>query len=120
MEFIVSGSSALPAEVREFLEVASCARLSVGYGLTEASATGLYNYCGQHFNTANQLGYTCWQTEGRLLDREDVCGLSAERNGVGELLLRGPGIAAGYVDGEWGRVRKLTDDEGYYHTGDLV
>ena len=46
VEFIVSGSSALTAETRQFLEVCSGARVTTGYGLSECSSAGAYNYCG--------------------------------------------------------------------------
>jgi long-chain acyl-CoA synthetase len=57
VEFIVSGSSALTKEVRDFLEVCTGARITIGYGLSECSSAGAYNYCGQKMNHANQLGF---------------------------------------------------------------
>lgn len=51
IEFFVSGSSVLPEKIREFMEVCSGARLTVGYGLTEACCTGLYNSCTTKFYT---------------------------------------------------------------------
>ena len=46
MEFIMSGSSALTTNTKNFLEVCSGARVVVGYGLTETSSVGTYNFCG--------------------------------------------------------------------------
>lgn len=46
VEFIISGSSALPDDARLFLEVCSGARISCGYGLSECSSVGSFNYCG--------------------------------------------------------------------------
>lgn len=68
MEFMVSGSSALTKDTRQFLEVCSGARITVGYGLTECSSTGAYNYCGQKMNDANQLGFMPYLTEGRVIE----------------------------------------------------
>lgn len=124
VEYIISGSSSLPGEVRKFLEICSGARVTVGYGLTEMSTTGLYNYCGQHFNDAYQLGYVCWETEGKLIDRSDECEFTIEKDKIGELILKGPGVGQGYVV-EWGAdnekpvMRPLADKDGFYHTGDL-
>lgn len=46
MEFIVSGSSTMPAQVRDFLRICTGAQLSIGYGMTETCCTGLYNHAG--------------------------------------------------------------------------
>lgn len=46
VEFFVTGSSSLPLEVLEFMEVCAGGAMTRGYGLTEASATGFFCYCG--------------------------------------------------------------------------
>ncbi|CAL6074292.1 Long_chain fatty acid CoA ligase [Hexamita inflata] len=120
LEFIVSGSSALPQEVREFLEICTGARVSSGYGLTEASSAGTYNYCGQHYNSPNQLGYACHLADCKIIDRSDKCEFTLENHQTGELLIKGPMVTQGYIDGQWGKVKKITDADGYYPTGDLV
>lgn len=92
IEYIISGSSSLPGDVRKFFELCSGARVTVGYGLTEMSTTGLYNYCGQKFNDQYQLGYVCWETDGKLIDRSDECEFTTEKDNIGELILKGPGV----------------------------
>ncbi|CAL6008804.1 Long_chain fatty acid CoA ligase [Hexamita inflata] len=120
LEMIISGSSALPQKVKDFLEITSCARLSVGYGITETCVTGLHNTCGQKFNTPNQLGYMSAYTEGKLIDRSDKCEFTLEKDQIGELTIKGPGVALGYLDSKWGSIKPIVDSDGYYHTGDLV
>ena len=71
MEFIVSGSSALPKAVFEWLETTTGARITPGYGATELSTTGLYCYAGQKMWDANMLGFTCPFCEARLIDASD-------------------------------------------------
>jgi len=53
-------------------------------------------------------------------DRSSECEFTLKDDRVGELLMRGPHIVRGYVDGKWGSVKKIVDDEGFYHTGDLI
>ncbi|CAL6026556.1 Long_chain fatty acid CoA ligase [Hexamita inflata] len=120
LEFIVSGSSSLQKEVREFLEVCSGARVTTGYGLTEANSAGLYNYCGQKYNSANQLGFSSYLVNAEVVDKSDVCEFNLEKDKIGELVISGPIIAIGQVDGKWGSIKKITDDRDFYHTGDLV
>lgn len=54
---LVSGSSALPKEVLEFLQVCSLAKVYFGYGQTELCAHAICSASGQKFNSYNQLGY---------------------------------------------------------------
>lgn len=76
VEYFVTGSSSLPLEVLEFMEVCSGGALTRGYGLTEASATGLFCYCGQGAlsikRDQNLLGFVCYDTEAKIIDRSDA------------------------------------------------
>lgn len=124
MEFIVSGSSALPMNVLEFLRVCSGARITTGYGLTEGSCGGAYNHCTQKLNMSSQLGLMSYLCEGRIIDRSDASEFSLKNDDIGELLIKGPNIALGYIT-EWAPNQEmpsytpLADKDGYYHTGDL-
>ncbi|CAL6036356.1 Long_chain fatty acid CoA ligase [Hexamita inflata] len=120
MEYMVSGSSALPKEVKDFLEICSGARITTGYGLTEANCSGAYNYCGQHYNSPTQLGFASYGVDAKVIDRSDLCEYKLEQDKIGELTIKSSGVAIGYVDGQWGKVKKITDADGYYPTGDLV
>ncbi|KAH0577010.1 Long chain fatty acid CoA ligase [Spironucleus salmonicida] len=118
VEYVISGSSALPPEVEEFLRICTGARLTLGYGLTELSTTGLYNYCGMKMNTPYQLGFSSAFTEAKIVQC-DQCEFTLERDQTGELCIKGPGVCMGYIDGQWGKLTKVVDNDGFYHTGDL-
>ena len=36
------------------------------------------------------------------------------------MIYGGPGVAAGYVDGFWPNIKSFADENGFYHSGDLV
>ncbi|CAL6065659.1 Long_chain fatty acid CoA ligase [Hexamita inflata] len=120
LEFLVSGAAAMPENVREFLEVATGARMTLGYTMTESSGTGCFCLCGQPMNSFSQIGFASRFTDTKVIDRSDSCEFSLQADKVGELCLRGPGIAQGYINNSWGQVTKITDADNFYHTGDLV
>ena len=43
----------------------------------------------------------CHKTEGRIIDRSDASGLSLEKDKVGELLIKGPGVIKSRILGKW-------------------
>ncbi|KAH0576998.1 Long chain fatty acid CoA ligase [Spironucleus salmonicida] len=118
VEFIVCGSSSLRPEVEKFLQVCSCARLSNGYGMTEISSAGLYNYCGQFMNNPGQLGFAAYDVDAKITNC-DQCEFSLEKDHIGELCIKGSCVAMGYVDEKWGNIVDFRDSDGYFHTGDL-
>ncbi|CAL6026552.1 Long_chain fatty acid CoA ligase [Hexamita inflata] len=118
-EVVFSGSAALPLKVKEFLEVTSGAKLIIGWTMTETGGSGLVNTPGQKYNDQNQIGRLGAFTEGKIVDRSDKCEFTLEDN-VGELKVKGPGIAKGYIDGKWGKIQPIVDSEGFFSTGDLV
>ncbi|KAH0576818.1 Long chain fatty acid CoA ligase [Spironucleus salmonicida] len=119
IEVIISGSASLPAHVLQFLQINSCARLMQGYGLTETSATGLLICSGEAIQSSNSLGKSSYQTEVVLIDRQDISEFTLKRDLIGEILIKGPGVCLGYFTGDLKKLEKLTDNNGFYHTGDL-
>ena len=73
--------------------------LAEGFGMSESTGLGLTNEPGD-------IGTAMPGTEARLADD-------------GELLLRGPHLMKGYR-GDPERTRKVVDDEGWLHTGDVA
>ncbi|TYP90827.1 class I adenylate-forming enzyme family protein [Blastococcus xanthinilyticus] len=87
------------------------ARLGNGFGLSETSALATFlphEYAGTH---ADAVGFPTPVNDVRL-DRPDPV------TGVGELLVRGPNVVAGY----WGDPARTagTFVDGWLHTGDLA
>jgi long-chain acyl-CoA synthetase len=101
LRFFVSGGAALPPHVAEFLLATKLGVLQ-GYGLTETAG-------GTCINHPDRNKY--W-TVGEPLDME----LRIAEDG--EILLRGPGIMAGYYNLPE-ETEKVIDADGWFHTGDI-
>ncbi|EET00626.1 Long chain fatty acid CoA ligase 5 [Giardia duodenalis ATCC 50581] len=116
LELIVSGSSALPQEVWRFMRLCTGARITCGYGLTETCLVGLrvLPHDPIKYSPAGKLVSFM---QAKLIDKSDSCELSLKTHRVGELLLKGPGVAKEYYKMP---ENPLQDEEGYFHTGDLM
>lgn len=112
----LSGASSLPADVQERFERLTGARISEGYGLTEASpATHCNPMHGEH--PPGSMGLPFPDTEARVVDSDT--GLEEVPDGeTGELIVRGPQVMLGYWNREEETRAVLRD--GWLHTGDLV
>ncbi|EFO62253.1 Long chain fatty acid CoA ligase, putative [Giardia lamblia P15] len=116
LELIVSGSSALPQEVWRFMRLCTGARITCGYGLTETCLVGLRVLPHdpiEHSPAGKLVSFM----QAKLIDKSDTCELSLKTHRVGELLLKGPGIAKEYYKMPESPLR---DADGYFHTGDLM
>ncbi|CAL5973811.1 Long_chain fatty acid CoA ligase [Hexamita inflata] len=116
---MICGSAALPGKVREFFEITSGAKFHIGYTMSETGGSGLVNYANYKYNSPNQIGFSTDHCEAKIVDRSDKCEFTLEDN-VGELKIKGPGVAIGYIDGKWGKIQPIVDSEGFFSTGDLV
>jgi long-chain acyl-CoA synthetase len=112
----LSGASPLPADVQERFESLTGARVSEGYGLTEAGPTTHCNPLqGEH--PPGSMGLPFPDTEARVVDPDG--GLEEMLEGeTGELIVRGPQIMRGYWNKE-DETRAVLRD-GWLYTGDLV
>ena len=87
------------------------ARVGNGFGLTETSSVSTYlphEYAAEH---ADSVGFPAPVVDVRLDDPDP-------ETGVGELLIRGPNVVAGY----WGKPEQTAETfvDGWLHTGDLA
>ncbi|MFC8076732.1 AMP-dependent synthetase/ligase [Streptomyces sp. NPDC057307] len=98
----VSGSAALAPEIGFFFAGAGIHILE-GYGLTESSAASFVNP-GEAYRTG---------TVGKPLP-----GLEVRIADDGEIMLRGPGIMAGY-HGLPEKTAEVLESDGWFHTGDI-
>jgi long-chain acyl-CoA synthetase len=112
---VVSGASALNAEVRKEFEKTGVQRIVEGYGLTEASPVTHVNPNDQR-NRPGSLGLALPDTEALIVDPDT--GHTAPVGEVGELLIRGPQLMKGYFNNPAASEAALAG--GYLHTGDMV
>jgi long-chain acyl-CoA synthetase len=100
---MISGGAALDRETEEFWHRLGYAVVQ-GYGLTETTSLISLNH---PFHTSRgSIGKVLPGREIRLA--ED-----------GEILVRGSGVASGYWNGREVQPAARSEDEGWYHTGDL-
>lgn len=112
----LSGASSLPADVQERFEALTGARISEGYGLSEAGPTTHCNPLhGEH--PRGSMGLPFPDTEARVVDSDT--GLAEVSEGeTGELIVQGPQVMRGYWNKEDETGAVLRD--GWLYTGDLV
>jgi long-chain acyl-CoA synthetase len=102
LRYFISGSAALNRDVAEWFDAAGILILE-GYGMTESSAATFVNRPSDYaFGT---VGHPLPGTEVRI---------AAD----GEVLIKGPGVMAGYHNQDTATAEAL-DADGWLHTGDI-
>lgn len=114
-QFVCGGAEVPPqliVRAHQVLENCRCFRV---YGSTEVPLVT------QGYQRVEQARLAA-ETDGRIHNYEvrivDAEGRDVAPGEEGELLARGPAMFLGYTD--WKETVKAIDDEGYFHTGDLV
>jgi long-chain acyl-CoA synthetase len=102
IRFFISGSAALNSEVAQWFDATGMLILE-GYGLTESSAASFVNRPGAY--AFGSVGWAVPGTDARIA--ED-----------GEILLKGPGVMAGYHSLPEASAESV-DGDGWLHTGDI-
>jgi long-chain acyl-CoA synthetase len=112
---VISGASALSADVREEFEETGVGQVVEGYGLTEASPVTHVNPAGPG-SRPGTIGPPLADTEARLVDPDT--GKPVLDGEVGELLVRGPQVMKGYFNNPHATEAVLRD--GWLYTGDMA
>ncbi|AFH64682.1 long-chain-fatty-acid--CoA ligase [Paenibacillus caseinilyticus] len=115
IEFCISGAAPLPHEVQERFESLTGGKLIEGYGLTEASPVTHANNIWEA-RKLGSIGIPFPDTEARIVDPQS--GEEVPQGQIGELVVRGPQVMAGY----WKRpdeTAKVLKD-GWLSTGDMA
>jgi long-chain acyl-CoA synthetase len=109
---MVSGGSALPADVQDFLRVACHCEFCQGYGLTETTACSGSQIVGDtgHNNVGAPL--PCCEAKFKSVENCSV------QDNIGELYIRRTSIFPGYYTGE-DVTRAVFDKHGFFRTGDV-
>lgn len=105
------GAPIAPDLVHRIQAAFPTARVGNGFGLTETSSVSTYlphEYAAEH---ADSVGFAAPVVDVRVADPDPA-------SGVGELLVRGPNIVAGY----WQKPEQTQETfvDGWLHTGDLA
>jgi len=111
LRFLRSGSSALPAVLQENLEAAFGVPVMQGYGMTETGVIAR-NPLPPGERRPGSVGKPV-SMQVRIMAPS---GEFLPRGGVGEIVVKGPGVMSGYEDPE---VNRLAFRDGWFRTGDL-
>ncbi len=115
----ISGAAPLPVEVQEAFEKLTHGRLVEGYGLTEASPVTHANPLTS-VGKVGSIGIPIPNTDAKIVDLMSGEDLPAGR--IGEMLVKGPQVMAGY----WDKEDEDEEDaesvliDGWLHTGDVA
>ncbi|SDS55257.1 long-chain acyl-CoA synthetase [Nocardioides scoriae] len=113
----VSGGASLPVAVLEDFEKTFDTRIFEGYGLSETSPTASVNqpWSGTRAGT---VGHPIWGVDVEIADEhaQDAVHL-LPRDELGEIVVRGHNVFAGYLDDPEATSRAIVD--GWFRTGDI-
>lgn len=110
--FVRSSSSALPPKTFEALRALTGAPVVEAYGMTEASHQMTSNPLPPGVCKAGSVGLPC----GVDVALMDEAGAFLPQGMTGEIVIRGPGVTAGYESNPEANAKAFTD--GWFRTGD--
>lgn len=112
LRFIRSSSSSLPPQVMAALEETFDAPVIESYGMTEAAHQMASNLLPPGARKPGSVGVAA----GPEVEIMDLDGKILERGAVGEIVIRGPNVTAGYEANEKANAEGFTN--GWFRTGD--
>jgi fatty-acyl-CoA synthase len=111
------GMAGMPRSLADGIRGVLGAEMASGFGQTESGGNTLILSAGDHDQKCGSIGRPVLNTEVRLMS--DMGALLPPRCGTtGELVYRGPSMAAGYLDEQQGGAAAISD--GWLHSGDLA
>ena len=117
MKLVISGSAPLPLALIEKFEQKTGAKISEGYGLSEASPVTHFSPIFPKERKLGSIGLPLPSTDSKIVDVEyGVKELGVGQNG--ELCIRGPQVMKGYYKQPAATEDVLVD--GWLHTGDIA
>ncbi|GAB3297402.1 long-chain-fatty-acid--CoA ligase [Parasphingorhabdus pacifica] len=117
LRLCISGGAALPVAVLERFQERFGAEIHEGYGLSETSPTATVNQ-PIHGTRAGTVGHPMWGIDVEIAAPEVEERIELLDVGeVGEVVVRGHNVFAGYLDNEEATAAVVVD--GWFRTGDL-
>ena len=107
VKLFISGAAALDPKIEERYRLLGI-NLVQGYGLTETSPVVAVG-TNKHYKIGS-IGKTVPSVEAKVID--------ANKEGIGELVVKGPSIMLGYFENE--KLSKKSIENGWFYTGDLA
>ncbi len=115
LRWLISGGAPLPPALVDAYRERGLV-LRQGYGLTEVGVNCFSMTSEEALAQPGTIGRPMMFTKTRIVDAD---GCEVDEGEVGELLLRGPHVSAGYWHNE-AATAAAYDAEGFFHTGDLA
>ncbi len=116
LRFCTSGGAPLPVPVVEFYTEKKNIKFKQGFGMTEFGP-GLFALAPEDaIRKAGSIGRPNYFIDARVVDADNQ---PVGPNEIGELVLKGPSMCSGYFNNPEATAN-VVDDEGFFHTGDLV
>jgi fatty-acyl-CoA synthase len=116
LRFCTSGGAPLPVPVIERYTREKGIRFKQGFGMTEFGP-GLFALAPEDaIRKAGSIGRPNYFIDARVFDDDNN---ELPPNEIGELVLKGPSMCSGYYNNPEA-TRALVDENGWFHTGDLV
>jgi len=125
VRWFISGGAPLPNYIIEAYQKRGVV-MKQGYGMTEVGVNCFTMTVDESFRKPGSIGRPMMFTQIRLLDSSSGCEVAAGE--IGEMLIRGPHVSAGYwnnaaatletyLDGGWLRTGDLArrDDDGFFY-----
>ena len=107
IKYIVSAAAPIDAKIGKWLEDIGIIFLQ-GYGLTETSP--VIGIGTNKYHKVGSIGKTVPSVEAKVVD--------CNKEGIGELIVKGPNIMIGYYQNEEATKKAIVD--GWFYTGDLA
>jgi fatty-acyl-CoA synthase len=116
LRFCTSGGAPLPVPLVEKYTREKQIKFKQGFGMTEFGP-GIFALAAEDaVRKAGSIGRPNFYIDARTVDDDNQ---PLGPNQIGELVLKGPSVSSGYFNNPEATA-EATDDEGWFHTGDLA
>jgi long-chain acyl-CoA synthetase len=116
LKVCISGSAPLPAKTKDVFESLTGSKLVEGYGLSEAPTATHCNPINRE-NRTGSIGLPLPDVDSQIISLEEN-GIPLQSGQIGELVVHGPQIMAGYFEME--EETRLVLESGWLYTGDIA